>query len=75
MNSKRKAHQFMTRTKTLSGNRLDKPRSERNYLPQHNHGNPKPQHFDARRAGWVPGKNKKGKPCKVWVKNVKGYVF
>jgi hypothetical protein len=32
-------------------------------------GNPRPQHFDAARSGWVPGKNKKGKPCKVWVED------
>jgi hypothetical protein len=29
-------------------------------------GNPKPQHFGARWAGWIPGINKKGKRCKVF---------
>jgi hypothetical protein len=32
-------------------------------------GNPRPQHFDARWAGWIPGKNKEGKPCKVWTED------
>jgi hypothetical protein len=32
-------------------------------------GNPAPHHFDARWAGWIPGANKKGKPCKVWVED------
>jgi hypothetical protein len=69
MNSKRKSHQLVKITKTLSGKKLDEPRYIEKKGLQHNHGKARPQHFDARRAGWVPGKNKKGKPCKVWVED------
>jgi hypothetical protein len=69
MNSKRKSHQLVKVGKKLSGGKLAKPHVIGTYLPQHNHGSPAPQHFDARWAGWMPGTNKKGKPCKVWVED------
>jgi hypothetical protein len=69
MNSKHKTMQNMMVKKTLSGTKLDKPHFTGKYIFQHNHGNPKPQHFNARWAGWVPGVNKRGKPCKVWTED------
>jgi hypothetical protein len=32
-------------------------------------GAAKPEHFDARYAGRVPAVNKKGRRCKVWVRD------
>jgi hypothetical protein len=44
-------------------------RADRRRKTKGTFGNPAPRHFDATWAGWVPGKNRKGKPCKVWVKD------
>jgi hypothetical protein len=58
------------RTRNLSGGKLKKPVEIYKTDPLNGcFGNPKPQHFNARWAGWVPGTNKKGKPCKVWIKD------